>query len=92
MNKHKDVFSFGIFTALGLIGVVFIPAAIFQEIEADWSYGDGVYFAIVSLTTIGFGDITPRSRALKRTAVCNIVSDMVTYRACNHLCAGHQNE
>ena len=44
MNKHKDVFSFGIFTALGLISVVFIPAAIFQEIEADWSYGDGVYF------------------------------------------------
>lgn len=65
MNKHKDVFSFGIFTALGLIGVVFIPAAIFQEIEADWSYGDGVYFAIVSLTTIGFGDITPAPEHLR---------------------------
>ena len=59
MNKHKDILSFGIFTALGLIGVVFIPAAIFQKIEANWSYKDAVYFAIVSLTTIGFGDFTP---------------------------------
>ena len=66
MNKHKDVFSFGIFAVLGLIGVVFIPAAIFQEIETHWSYEDAVYFAIVSLTTIGFGDFTPAPEHLKQ--------------------------
>ena len=59
MNKHKDVYSFGIFTVLGLIGVVFIPAAVFQRIESEWSYDDAVYFAIVSLTTVGLGDLTP---------------------------------
>lgn len=34
---------------------ILIPAVIFQRIEG-WSYGDSVYFACISLTTIGFGD------------------------------------
>lgn len=33
----------------------FIPAAIFSAIE-DWSYGDALYYTIITLTTIGFGD------------------------------------
>ncbi|XP_062584511.1 potassium channel subfamily K member 2-like [Saccostrea cucullata] len=32
-----------------------IPAAIFSAIEG-WSYGDSVYYTIITLTTIGFGD------------------------------------
>ena len=58
VSKNKDIYSTGILAVLGLLGVVFIPAFIFQRIEEHWSYGDAVYFAIVSLTTIGFGDIT----------------------------------
>jgi potassium channel subfamily K len=43
-------------------------AKIFQACEAKyqgWGYFDGVYFAFVSLTTIGYGDITPVSNAGK---------------------------
>ncbi|TLD28373.1 hypothetical protein PspLS_03318 [Pyricularia sp. CBS 133598] len=39
-------------------------AYVFQACEAPyqgWSYFDGVYFAFVSLTTIGYGDVTPIS-------------------------------
>jgi len=45
--------------ALWLMG-----AAIFQACEApyqNWSYFDGVYFAYISLTTIGYGEIAPIS-------------------------------
>ncbi|KAK4190973.1 outward-rectifier potassium channel TOK1 [Podospora australis] len=43
-------------------------ARVFQACEAayqQWSYFDGVYFAYISLTTIGYGDITPVSNAGK---------------------------
>lgn len=39
-------------------------AIIFVRFEApyqNWSYFDGVYFTFVSLTTLGFGDVTPMS-------------------------------
>lgn len=65
VSKHKDVFSVGIVIVLAFIIVILIPATIFQKVEARWSYKDAVYFAIVSLTTIGFGDVTPAAKHLK---------------------------
>ena len=59
VNKNKDIYSTGILVFLGSIGVIFIPASIFQSVEERWSYGDAVYFIIISLTTIGIGDLTP---------------------------------
>ncbi|KAK4160065.1 outward-rectifier potassium channel TOK1 [Cladorrhinum sp. PSN259] len=41
-----------------------VGARVFQQCEAkygNWSYFDSVYFAFISLTTIGYGDITPNS-------------------------------
>ena len=38
-----------------------IPAYVFHLVE-DWSYIDAVYFAIVSLTKIGFGDFVPNTQ------------------------------
>ncbi|KAM7204950.1 outward-rectifier potassium channel TOK1 [Naviculisporaceae sp. PSN 640] len=43
-----------------------VGAKIFQATESKWqgwNYFDGVYFAFVSLTTIGYGDIVPVSNA-----------------------------
>ncbi|KAK3303571.1 uncharacterized protein B0T15DRAFT_279549 [Chaetomium strumarium] len=45
-----------------------VGAKVFQTCEAPyqgWVYFDGVYFTFVSLTTIGYGDITPVSNAGK---------------------------
>lgn len=55
--------STGVWLVLWLVG-----ALVFQTCEAPyqhWTYFDGVYLGFVSLTTIGFGDITPVSNAGK---------------------------
>ncbi|TKR77027.1 hypothetical protein L596_018077 [Steinernema carpocapsae] len=41
------------------LGVVFGSAAIFCLWERDWTFFTGVYFIFISLSTIGFGDVTP---------------------------------
>ncbi|XP_071134932.1 potassium channel subfamily K member 2-like [Mytilus edulis] len=35
--------------------LVLIPSIIFRVVEG-WSYGDGIYYSFITLTTIGFGD------------------------------------
>ncbi|XP_069116888.1 potassium channel subfamily K member 2-like [Argopecten irradians] len=39
----------------GFILLVFIPAGIFTATE-DWSYAESLYYCVITLTTIGFGD------------------------------------
>ena len=42
---------------LGLTIFLFIPALIFVQIETDWSFADACYFAFITISTIGFGDL-----------------------------------
>ena len=53
LGKHvvRTLISFTIFLAL----FAFIPAVVFQRLE-DWTFGEGVYYALITLTTIGLGD------------------------------------
>ncbi|XP_029448787.1 potassium channel subfamily K member 17 [Rhinatrema bivittatum] len=40
---------------LGLLLFLFLPPIMFLMLE-DWSYAEGVYYAFITLSTIGFGD------------------------------------
>ncbi|XP_064622230.1 potassium channel subfamily K member 16-like isoform X2 [Lineus longissimus] len=40
---------------VGFIFFVFIPSAIFVATEG-WTYGEAVYYSVITLTTVGFGD------------------------------------
>ncbi|XP_074876453.1 potassium channel subfamily K member 6-like [Buteo buteo] len=47
-----------------LVGVtsgvlVLLPAAVFYVLEGTWTYLDAVYFCVISLCTIGLGDLVP---------------------------------
>lgn len=45
-----------------IIVFIFIPAIFFTYFE-DWDYSISVYYAFVTLTTIGFGDFVPTFQA-----------------------------
>lgn len=45
-----------LFILAGCIVFVTIPAVIFKYIEKEWSALDSIYFVVVTLTTVGFGD------------------------------------
>ena len=47
------------FVLIGFIIFLVIPTIIFMSVE-DWDLLDALYFSLVSLSTIGFGDFTPR--------------------------------
>lgn len=66
-ERRRRWMAMGISTTVWLI-LWLVGAAIFQQCEVTyqgWTYFDGFYFAFVSLTTIGYGDVTPISPAGK---------------------------
>ena len=51
---------------VGFVVFVFIPATVFYYVETAWSYLDSVYYAFITLTTIGFGDFVTGDRTLEQ--------------------------
>ena len=64
-SKRIENYSVVVLVILAFVMVIFIPAAIFQRSERQWTYSEAVYFTIVSLTTVGFGDYAPAARHLQ---------------------------
>ena len=58
LNIEQKLILSLIYGYFGMMVFIVIPVMIFHYME-DWSVLDGVYFVIISLTTIGFGDYTP---------------------------------
>ncbi|XP_012936819.1 two pore domain potassium channel number 2 [Aplysia californica] len=42
----------------GISVLVFIPSLVFT-LTQDWSYMESIYYSVITLTTIGFGDLVP---------------------------------
>ena len=39
--------------------IVVVTGVVFYRLNEDWSVADSLYFTVIALTTIGFGDFTP---------------------------------
>ncbi|KAI5618809.1 potassium channel, subfamily K, member 2b [Silurus asotus] len=50
-----EVLAVALFLLMGSVLFLIFPPVIFSYVE-DWSYGEGFYYAFITLSTIGFGD------------------------------------
>ncbi|BFZ11823.1 hypothetical protein BsWGS_14862 [Bradybaena similaris] len=56
-SKDEQVKSI-VFMSVGTFIIVFIPSIVFT-VTQRWSYLESLYYTVITLTTIGFGDLVP---------------------------------
>ena len=52
---------------------VVLGATVVYRLLEDWSWVDSLYFSVVAVTTVGFGDLTPSTDASKLFTVLYIL-------------------
>lgn len=67
-------------TALLAVGYIVLAALLFGPIEG-WSFPDCAYFAIITLTTVGYGDLTPATDAGKVLSAAFAVGGLIVVTA-----------
>jgi len=67
-----DVYSTRIITFM-IVAVIAGGTIVYRALE-DWSWVDSLYFSVITLTTVGYGDLAPSSSASKLFTVFYIVT------------------
>jgi hypothetical protein len=63
-------------TVQGLLTLTFtlvVVASLFYAIVEDWGLLDAAYFAVVTIATIGYGDLVPRTAAGKIFTIAYVI-------------------
>jgi hypothetical protein len=67
--------------AASAVTLVLVGTVAYRLLE-DWSWVDALYFSVVAVTTVGFGDLTPSTDASKLFTVLYVltgISIITTY-------------
>ncbi|HKX72471.1 MAG TPA: potassium channel family protein [Candidatus Saccharimonadales bacterium] len=64
-RKQHLAFQSELFVVFGLLLAVWGGGAVFYHVVEGLSYVDAIYFTACTLTTVGYGDITPKTDAGK---------------------------
>lgn len=59
--------------ALVIVAVIGIGTVVYRSLE-DWGWVDSLYFSVITLSTVGYGDLAPTSSASKLFTVAYIFS------------------
>ena len=60
-NGNFRVIQKNLIISLGLLIIIFISSILFYHYSEKWDYLDSIYFVTMSLTTVGYGDLVPKS-------------------------------
>ena len=60
---------------LALTTILLLSGALFYSYHEGWSYIDALYFCVMTMSTIGYGDLTPTSNLSK---IFTIVYTVIT--------------
>lgn len=55
------------------VALIVVGAVAYRFLE-EWSWVDSIYFSVIAVTTVGFGDITPSTDASKIFTVVYILA------------------
>ncbi|XP_068607952.1 potassium channel subfamily K member 16-like [Brachionichthys hirsutus] len=55
LKQTLEALALSLFLVTGSLLILVIPPLLFSYVE-DWTFGEGFYFAFITLSTIGFGD------------------------------------
>jgi hypothetical protein len=59
--------------ALSAAALVVLSTVVFRVVEG-WSWVDALYFSVVAVTTVGFGDLTPTTNLTKLFTVFYVLA------------------
>lgn len=79
----------GLFTSVILLVVT---GAIFYHNQEGWSWLDSVYFTIITLTTVGYGDLSPETAVGKIFTIIYIIIGLGILSSFIVLLAGFQQQ
>ncbi len=76
------------FWIVTLIGV----GTVFYSLAEDWTWIDALYFSVITLTTVGYGDLSPTTPATKLFTILYIVLGLSMFAGFIQLTAQKQRE
>jgi hypothetical protein len=75
--------------AASALTLVVVGTVVYRLLE-DWSWVDSIYFSVIAVTTVGFGDLTPSTDASKMFTVVYVLVGISIVTAFLHVRMGRK--